>query len=185
VLVGGALAWEHYGHTADARAAGLWLVLPAAAIQQVTFDHGQARGAVVVENQETFEAALRAGVGRDLVVVWGSGYVGDAEVALLRSLSLPVGVFADLDPDGIAIVADVARRTGLPVRPLLMQPAFLDEAAAVPATPAQRAMAARLAGQLECGQLAELVELANAIAAGGRVREQETLHDRLAELRSV
>jgi hypothetical protein len=46
-------------------------------------------------------------------------------------------------------------------------------------------MAARLADQLAGGQPARLADLANAIAASGRVREQETLHDRLAELRSV
>jgi hypothetical protein len=76
-------------------------------------------------------------------------------------------VDADLDPDGIAIVRDLARRTALPVTPLLMRSAFLHDPAAVTATPAQVALASRLAAEDHAG----LADLDRAIVATQRVRE--------------
>jgi len=179
VLVGGPLQWRVQGYRADVRAGIPWLGLPAGSIPHLELDATTARGVLVIENQQTFEAALRVGVGGDLVVVWGSGYVGDAEVTLLRRLGLPVGVFADLDPDGIAIVLDVGRRLGQPVTPVLMTADQLNGPHCKPATPTQLAMAVRLAEELGDDHPTGLGALAHRIAAGGRVREQETLHDQL------
>jgi hypothetical protein len=138
---------------------------------------------LVIENQQTFEAALRVGIGADLVVVWGSGYVGDAEITLLQQLDLPVGIFADLDPDGIAIVLDVSRRLGRPVTPILMAADDLSGPHCKPATGVQLAMAERLAEELGEDHLTGLGLLAVRIAATKRIREQETLHDQLQPLR--
>jgi hypothetical protein len=170
------------GYRADARAGIPWLGLPAGSIPHLELDGGDARGVLVIENQQTFEAALRVGVGADLVVVWGSGYVGDAEITLLRRLGLPVGVFADLDPDGIAIVLDVGRRLGRPVTPILMTADHLSGPHCKPATPTQLAMAERLADELGDDHPTGLGALTHRIAAGGRIREQETLHDQLQRL---
>jgi len=112
----------------------------------------------------------------------GSGYVGDAEVALLRRLRVPISVFADLDPDGIAIVADIAHRSQQPVTPLGMHPADLAAPQAVAANAAQLVMASRLSRERAAKDPPQLAEPARAILETGRVREQETLHDRLAAL---
>jgi hypothetical protein len=156
--------------------------MPAGSIERLEFDATDARGALVIENFHTFEAALRAGVGEDLVVVWCSGYVGDAEITLLGRLSLPVGVFADLDPDGIAIVADVASRLGQPVSPLLMTADLLTGPHCRTASTPQLAMAKRLADRLHPEDASGLRALAHQITVTGQVREQETLHDQLGGL---
>lgn len=181
VLVGGPLQWRVQGHRVDARAGIPWLGLPAGSIPHLELDATQARGVLVIENQQTFEAALRAGAGAELVVVWGSGYVGDAEIMLLRRLGLPVGVFADLDPDGIAIVLDVGRRLGRPVTPILMTPDYLGPHCKA-ATSTQLAMAERLANEIGDDHPTGLGVLAQRIAATERIREQETLHDQLQPL---
>jgi hypothetical protein len=183
VLVGGPLQWRvKDGHRADARAGIPWLGLAAGSIPHLQLDTSDARGVLVIENQQTFEAALRVGIGADLVVVWGSGYVGDAEITLLQRLGLPVGVFADLDPHGIAIVLDVSRRLGRQVTPILMTSDHLSGPHCKTATSVQLAVAERLANELGDDHPTGLGVLAQRIAASERIREQETLHDQLQPL---
>ena len=173
VRVRGPLRWHTGERTGDARSANPWVGLPATAVAELELDASDAVGALVVENLETFEEVLRrTTVGERWVCVYGGGYAGSAEVNLVARLALPLLAWCDLDPDGVGIAADLARRSGLNVIPVAMEPAFLNGPYAVSATGVQRDRARELALSVPLA----LKPLAAAIADVGRVCEQEALH---------
>lgn len=170
--VRGPVTWRFEGRDADARAARPWLGLPTSSVADLEVVSCEADGVLVVENLETFEEVVRrSAVSDDWVCVYGAGYVEDAVVDLLDRLALPTAAWADIDPHGLAIVADLAERLHRQVRPVGMDPQWLDAAVARPATTEQlrhaRVLAARLDGSLSA--------IAGAIVQRQRVVEQEAI----------
>jgi hypothetical protein len=173
VRVCGPLTWRMGERTGDARSASPWVGLPATAVTELELDASDAVGALVVENLETFEEVLRrTTVGERWLCVYGGGYAGSAAVSLVARLGLPLLAWCDLDPDGVGIVADLSRRSGLEVSPVAMEPSLLDGPYAMPATAAQRDVARELATSVPVS----LRPLAQSIADTGRICEQEALH---------
>lgn len=173
VRVRGPLRWRLGDRAGDARSARPWIGLPTTSIRELELDASDAAGTFVVENLETFEeVARRTEVAERWICVYGGGYASDAEVGLVAQLGLPIVAWCDLDPDGIRIAADLERRSGLALAPVAMEPALLGGPYARAATDDQLAHARELAVTAPPA----MRPLAAAIAATGRICEQEALH---------
>jgi hypothetical protein len=81
---------------------------------------------LVIENEKTFEEVIRrTDLSEHVLVLLGGGFLGEAEVALLRQVDVPIFAWGDLDPKAIQIVTNIADRVGRPVIPVLMTPELL------------------------------------------------------------
>jgi hypothetical protein len=131
--------------------------------------------ALTVENKETFHAFVREPFGFGIVICTG-GRPNRAVRTLLRLVAIAgFSVFhaGDLDPDGIAILGEVARLCG--ARPLGMDRAVFDRY--LPhARLLDRSIASRLESvPAEAFELPGIEELASSIRAHGKGIEQEII----------
>lgn len=179
----GPIKWAYRGAVGDGLSAHPWVGLPASMLGDLELLEANIEAVLVIENEKTFEEVIRrTTVSESALILYGGGFLGEAEIDLLRLLDRPIWAWGDLDPKGIQIVCDIAARTGLDVRPLLMEGHWLEKAPGRQATPEQVALAASLAGQsLE----PPLQGLAAAIAASGRVVEQEAMHHAIERVQTA
>jgi hypothetical protein len=142
-----------------------------------------ARAVVVIENEKTFEEVIRrTSLSDDVVCLFGGGFLGEAEISLLRQLDRPVFAWCDLDPKGIEIVGNIAERIDRRVTPLLMSPDLLIGSPSRRASPDDVALA-----QAESvdPQHAQLAHLAAAIVERRVTVEQEALHSHIMRLAAL
>lgn len=141
-----------------------------------------ARGAILVENAETFRT-LTALVEQDWIVLHVPGGPPPAECELIERLAalepdLAFHAAFDLDPAGIRIASLVRARTGVDLQFAAMSPQLLVEAPrALELSDWDRDQLARLNGRA-----GPLEDLRAAVAASGRKVEQETIQQRLLHL---
>ena len=141
-----------------------------------------ARGAILVENAETFRT-LTALVEQDWIVLHVPGGPPPAECELIERLAalepdLAFHAAFDLDPAGIRIASLVGARTGVDLQFAAMSPQLLvDAPRALELSDWDRDQLARLDGWTGA-----LEDLRAAIAASGRKVEQETIQQRLLHL---
>jgi len=179
----GPIRWQVNGRIGDGLSSGLWIGLPASTVNGLEIIDCSAEAILVVENEKTFEEVLRrSGLSERVLCVYGGGFLGEAEIALLRRLHLPTFAWADLDPKGIEIVRNIAKRIGHPVTPILMTPDLLVSSPSRPASPEDVALAESLSND---GLLDGLADLAARIADAAVKVEQEAMHDRIPQLVDV
>jgi hypothetical protein len=141
-----------------------------------------ARGAILVENAETFRTLTTLGEqGWIVLQVPGGPPPGECElIERLAALGPDLEFHAafDLDPAGIRIASLVKLRTGVDLRFAAMSPRLLAEAPrALELSEWDRDQLARLDGRAGA-----LEDLRAAIAASGRKVEQETIQQRILRL---
>jgi hypothetical protein len=179
VKLRGPIRWAYRGVTGDGRSAHPWVGLPASMVSSFEILDCRASAVLVIENEKTFEEVVRrTELSEDVLVVFGGGFLGEAEVALLQQVEVPIFAWGDLDPKGIQIVINIGDRVGRPVTPVLMDPVLLTNSPATKAS-ADNIM---LASTLSNDGASELASLAAAIAGRGVTVEQEALHNHLREL---
>ena len=179
VKLRGPIRWTWHGVTGDGLAAHPWLGLPASMVSSFEIIDVSALAVLVVENEKTFETVIRrTALTESVVILFGGGFLGEAEIALLRRLPLPIFVWGDLDPKGIQIVINIAERVGRAVTPVLMEPQLLASQPARPASPSDVALAKALC----LGGAGSLAGLAAGIAADRVTVEQEALHEHIDRL---
>jgi hypothetical protein len=151
------------------------------------FTH-HAAGILLIENQETFEAAHRTSIRDSWLRIWIEGFVSEALVHLFTALPpLPLAIWTDLDPPGIDIITNLGRRIQRPLHPIAMDPATYAQGFMLEEPPEKRReWQSQAEEQARTGPPA-LRPLAAAIAANdGQRCEQESLHEyvlpRLASL---
>lgn len=182
VKLRGPIRWAYRGLTGDGLSAHPWVGLPASMVTSFEILECTASAALVIENEKTFEAVLRrTDLSEHVVIVFGGGFLGEAEVSILRQLEVPIFAWGDLDPKGIQIVINIADRVGQPVTPVLMEPDLLGS----PGSTVASADNIRLAAVLSTDGASSLSRLAAAIAARGLTVEQEALHDHVDELSAL
>lgn len=179
VKLRGPIRWAYRGTTGHGLSAHPWVGLPASMVSSFEILDCDASAALVIENEKTFEDVIRrTGLSENVVVLLGGGFLGEAEIALLRQVEVPIFAWGDLDPKGIQIVTNIAERVGRSVTPVLMDPKFLAEPVAAKASTDNIS----LAGSLALHGAGDLSALAAAIAAQGATLEQEALHGHIQEL---
>ena len=179
VKLRGPIRWAYRGATGDGLSAHPWVGLPASMVSGFEIFECAASAVLVVENEKTFEEVVRrTELSEGVLVLLGAGFLGEAEISLLRQLEVPVFAWGDLDPKGIQIVMDIAARTGRVVTPVLMDAELLAVSTTREASADNVTLAASLAGDSD----GVLAMLAAAIVAHGVVVEQEALHAHLSEL---
>ena len=180
VKLRGPIRWAYRGVVGDGLAAHPWVGLPASMVSSFEIMECRALAVLVVENEKTFEEVIRrTELSEEVLCLLGGGFLGEAEIALLRQLEVPVFAWGDLDSEGIQIVSNIAERIGRPVTPALMDSDFLVETPSQPATEDNIALARSLSRDREMGHLRVL---ASAIAARKVTVEQEALHSHIDEL---
>ncbi|MER7805548.1 Wadjet anti-phage system protein JetD domain-containing protein [Streptomyces parvulus] len=120
----GPAEWHRQGLVADLTLAEPFIELPGQAITRDGRFDLQARGVLLIENQETFEAvASRTSVPRNWLCVWTEGFASGALAHFLGTRvpeSLPIAAWGDLDPPGIDIILDLADKSGRSIKPIAM-----------------------------------------------------------------
>jgi hypothetical protein len=183
VKLRGPIRWEYRGAVGDGLAAHPWVGLPASMVVSFEIVGSGAEAALVIENEKTFEEVVRRTELSDHVLcLYGGGFLGEAEVALLRQLALPTFAWCDLDPKGIEIVLNIADRIERSVTHLLMEAGLLDTSPTRPASVDQVALAESLALEPLPGPLSRL---AHAIIERRVLVEQESIHHRIQALSRV
>lgn len=179
VKLRGPIRWAYRGVTGGGLSAHPWVGLPGSMVSSFEILDCSASAALVIENEKTFEAVLRrTELSESVVVLFGGGFLGEAEVALLRQLEIPLFAWGDLDPKGIQIVMNIAERVGREVMPILMASDLLASPSAAEASADNVSLATALAAE----GAGSLSGLAAAIASRRATVEQEALHDHLPEL---
>lgn len=183
VRLRGPLCWTERSTIVDAREARPWVAIPARnALRHGRLDHSGARGLLIIENLDTFEAICRhSPVTETWLCLWGHGYVNDSLVALVRDMDKPTVCWSDLDAHGVRIVTNLAHRASVRVWPVFMDARYLAEAPHLP----QDADQVKLAMEMTKTGLPELRELAALVADLGLGREQETMYHLIPELSSL
>jgi hypothetical protein len=177
VRLRGPLWWRVEEDIADAQTCEPWVGLPALSLQQLGSVQCTAKGLLVIENLETFEQVCRRSkVHERWLCLWSGGYANNGLIKLLRSFELPIAAWCDLDVDGIAIVADLERRTGRPVHPVGMDVAVYDRASRRGLDEHHREDQRRRARRLTTDGPRALRRLAARLASSGFTCEQEALH---------
>jgi hypothetical protein len=181
----GPIRWQVNGRVGDGLSSGLWVGLPASTVTDLEIVDCQATAILVIENEKTFEEVLRrSSISESVLCLYGGGFLGEAEISLLRQLDLPVYAWADLDPQGIQIVRNIAARIDRPVLPVLMAADLLESSPSRAATAVDVELALSMLG---ADSADELVDLASRISTARVKVEQESLHhliDRLPDLLS-
>ena len=180
VRIRGPLSWTSGSTIVDARLAYPWVAIPARSAQQYgNLDHSAAQGVLVVENLDTFEAICRhSPVTHTWLCLWGHGYVNNSLIGLVKTINKTTACWADLDADGIAIVGDLQRRSGLAISPVFMDVSLHSESAYLE----QDGERAALASELAVSGHTELRVLAAQVASTRKGREQETMHHLIPSL---
>lgn len=100
-------------YLADGRATGSWLGLPASSFQEAEFAIDSDR-LLIIENLTPFEELARSCANSrrwPYIGLFGGGYISSVVTALItRAIDLgvkEVGVWADMDPDGILLAQDI------------------------------------------------------------------------------
>jgi hypothetical protein len=178
VRLRGPFRWRVGNVIADAAACRPWVSLPSKGVHLLGVVECDARGILVIENEENFEKVCGlAEVVHQWLCVWGRGYVNDGVVSLLRSIdNIPIAAWADLDAHGVGIVTDLRRRVDRSVTPVGMDVDLWSEAPERRLNHEQRQQQRRTAGRLVSRVPLSLRDLAVAIAATGRACEQESLY---------
>ncbi|MFJ3762861.1 Wadjet anti-phage system protein JetD domain-containing protein [Streptomyces sp. NPDC090080] len=120
----GPAEWHRQGLVADLTLAEPFIELPGWTVARAGRFDLQARGVLLIENQETFEAvASRTIVPRNWLCIWTEGFASGALVHFLGKCvpeSLPIAAWGDLDPPGIGIIRDLAEKSGRTIQPIGM-----------------------------------------------------------------
>ncbi|MEV7120969.1 Wadjet anti-phage system protein JetD domain-containing protein [Kitasatospora griseola] len=179
VRMKGPAVWNLEYLVADTGTSAPFVGLPGRAVAQTGRLDIEARGVLLIENQETFEAVGRTGVPREWLCVWMEGFVSGALAELVSRIpDVPLVAWADLDPAGIGIITDLSARSGRTVRPVAMDPSTYHSGYMLEEEPEYLEKWRVEADELVRTAPEELRPLAAAIAAnGGRRCEQEGLHE--------
>lgn len=178
----GPASWYLNSLVADASAATSFVEIPGkAAATTGTLDTRDARGVLLVENQETFQALSRTTVPKDWLCIWMEGYASGALAQFLTRIpDIPLAAWGDLDPPGIDIIVNLSSKSNRTIQPVAMDPVLyaagylLDEGSEDLEN--WRTQAERLATTAP----AHFRPLARAIADNQGYRcEQEGLHERV------
>jgi hypothetical protein len=185
VLCYGHVVLEKQGQRLDAPAVHRGLGEPCRLLLQHLRDARvvelRAERVVSIENETTFNDYVEwlCAAGRDEIVLSSGGQANWAVVRLLRLLAaaapgVPILHWGDLDRFGVLILRSLARRTGLPIAPLWMDPATFARfaAAGLPLPAAERAEIDALLAAAPADVASDLLA---AIRAAGRWIEQETV----------
>jgi hypothetical protein len=180
VRLSGPLRWTADDVIVDASAARPWVAIPARSAQQLgALDYFDARGVLIIENLDTFEAICRhSELPSTWLCLWGHGYVNNSLVTLVKLISKPTACWSDLDAHGVAIVGDLQARSGVVITPVFMTAELHADSAFLEQDEAQRALASRLAANGH----PMLRDLAAQIARTGAGHEQETMHHLIPKL---
>lgn len=120
----GPASWYLDTLVADASAASPFVEVPGrAAATTGTLDVETAKGVLLVENQETFQALSRTSVSQDWLCIWMEGYASDALARFLTRIpDIPLAAWGDLDPPGIDIIINLSNKSGRTIQPVAMDP---------------------------------------------------------------
>jgi hypothetical protein len=180
VRLRGPLRWIADDVIVDACAARPWVAIPARSAQQFgTLDYSDARGLLIIENLDTFEAICRhSDVPSTWLCLWGHGYVNNSLVSLVKLINKPTACWSDLDAHGVAIVGDIQARSGVAITPVFMTGQLHADSAFLEQDEEQCALASRLA----VNGHPMLRDLAAQVARTEVGREQETMHHLIPQL---
>ncbi|MFD7645477.1 Wadjet anti-phage system protein JetD domain-containing protein [Kitasatospora sp. NPDC059795] len=178
----GPAAWHRQRLVADLSVAEPFIELPGRAAAEHGHLDLQARGVLLIENQETFEAvASRTTVPTEWLCIWTGGFASDAlALFLLRRVpsSLPLAAWGDLDPPGVDIILNLAHKSERVIQPVGMDVDLYQRGCKLEEEPEQLERW-RAAAELNSRTVPpHFGELLTAIAGdGGRRCEQEGLHE--------
>jgi len=180
VKLRGPIRWSYHGAVGDGLAGHPWIGLPASMVASFDVVEDRAQAVLVIENEKTFEEVIRrTTLSDDVLCLFGGGFLGEAEISLLRQLRRPVFAWCDLDPKGIEIVGNIAERIDARVTPLLMSPDLLIGSPSRPASADDIALALE---QAQDSLTTGLAPLAATIAEKRVTVEQEALHSHITRL---
>ncbi|MCT9934529.1 DUF2220 domain-containing protein [Planotetraspora sp. A-T 1434] len=175
----GPLSWKLSSLVADASAARPFVALPGtAAATQGTLEI-PARGILLIENQETFQALSRTPVHETWLCIWMEGYASDALAHFLaRMPDIPMAAWGDLDPPGIEIILNLSTKCGRTIHPVAMDADLYAAGYMLDEDTEDRRNWCRQAQELATRAPKPFQALAEAIARNDGYRcEQEGLHE--------
>lgn len=173
VLCYGPFEIEIHGRSIDGQWSIPYLALTQDTLEQMTVLKVEAKTLVTVENQTAFEEFVREGLPEDTIAMYTGGFLGHLEKIFIGAV-VNAGIeriehWGDLDVGGLEILRQLSKETTVPVIPLRMGAALLDE---LPTQPLSGDERRRLERYLE-DKDAPGRELAGALLAKGRKAEQE------------
>ncbi|EWM19164.1 Wadjet anti-phage system protein JetD domain-containing protein [Kutzneria sp. 744] len=178
VLLRGPVVWRIGGVVADARACVPFVGVPANSLDVIgVLDPTRVRGVLVIENRDTFQdVCWQEDIIDRWLCVWGRGYSPNAVITVVKAMgSLPVAGWADLDADGVGIIANLVKRLGHPIRTVGMDATLWLAAKKRRQTPTAQQRGRRLAEDLAVDGPESLRDLAALVAPDGDGTEQELI----------
>ncbi|MBF8187833.1 hypothetical protein ITP53_19255 [Nonomuraea sp. K274] len=191
----GPLSWKLSSLVADASAARPFVALPGTAAATQGILEVPARGILLIENQETFQALSRTPIHETWLCIWMEGYASDALAYFLAQMpDIPIAAWGDLDPPGIEIILNLQAKSGRTIHPVAMDADLYGAGYMLDEDAEDRMNWCRKARDLATRAPKPFQALAQAIARNDGYRcEQEGLHElvlpsllkRLDRLRAV
>lgn len=177
LLMRGPFTWIAEDTIAEASTTEPWIGLPANGLRTLGDTDFAARGVLLVENKEAFQAVCEMPeIVSTWLCVWGQGQASDGLVGFLETRDVPIAAWQDLDAYGIDIIRNLTKRLGRRVDPIGMSVELWKNGVKLTQSEKKLALARDLARHLAVHGPPQLRELASHIAETGEACEHQTLY---------